>query len=226
MASRAIVLVFLLPIIGMPSEYVNIFFSGAVLIGGLFESMSTILRVVTDIEKNGTLRYELSLPCSRWPVILKLLFSHTLRVLFSSLIFLVLGKILMWNLFDLSAISIPKLLVALGLTGILTGVLALFYASFICDVSDISFVWRSGLYPFLIIGGNLFPWRAVDSFSPIVGKLFLLNPIMLASEAIRVSLLGPNGYLPFWVSGVGLLFCSFVFGIFGFIQLKKRLDMF
>ncbi|KKL18151.1 hypothetical protein LCGC14_2478410, partial [marine sediment metagenome] len=49
-------------------------------------------------------------------------------------------------------------------------------------------------------------------------------PIMLSTEAIRASVLGQSGYLPFWLSVSAIWFFILIFSTFGIMKIKKRLD--
>ncbi|MFC1854437.1 ABC transporter permease [Candidatus Dependentiae bacterium] len=223
--SRALVYVFLFPVIGAPVEFVGIFFAGAAFTGMMFEFVGTTVHLVDDIEGVGLVNYELSIPISQKLILVKMLVAHTVRALSIAVISVLIAKIAMWNAFDLSEMSLFLLIVALLCMGFFSGAFTLLVSSRLHDVSDISFMWKSWVSPLFLAGGNLFPWRAAVTAFPKFGWIFLINPFMHANELIRASLLGQEGYFPFWYSFLILTAFSFLLMCGAFRSFKKRLDL-
>jgi ABC-type polysaccharide/polyol phosphate export permease len=224
-ASRALVYGFLLPAIGAPQSYIGIYFAGAVFGAGLFDFSDTVASLVSDIEHDGAVKFELLLPFSQRFIYFKSICSHLFRAVVASLCALVIGKFLLWDSWSLVDISLWRVLIALVAGHFFVGTFALFCATFVTDLFDITVFRRAFLMPLYFMGGHLFPWRVVVSVSPFVSYLLLFNPIMHATEVVRASLLGQEGFLSFWPSIAALFLFSWPCFWLGWCNFARRLDL-
>jgi len=103
-------------------------------------------------------------------------------------------------------------------------VFAIWIASFVKGPQQMGKVFMRFVFPLWFFGGFQFTWAKLHSVSPWLAYLDLANPYIYAMEAMRTTVLGPQGNLNFWLSlGVLLLLAVLVF-IHAFKRFKKQLD--
>ena len=131
LASRGLVYGVFLPIIGAPQSYIGIYFAGAVFAAGMFEYTGTVASFVSEMELEDGMSFELVMPFTHRLVYTKALFAHIFRAMTSSILALMFAKIILWNGFDLSNISLIKFGISLFSVHLLTGSFSLWSATFV-----------------------------------------------------------------------------------------------
>ena len=156
------------------------------------------------------------------------LLAHVLAAALSTSTFLVLvpifGKILMWNVFDLSHFSIIKYIVSLVAINITFACFCLWFSSWACMYSIMSSRVRL-MDPLFFLGAFLFNWHTMYKAVPVLGIAMLANPVVHAMESIRSAIQGPVGLIPFWYSIMALVVVSVVTFFVAKRNLVKRLDL-
>ena len=107
---------------------------------------------------------------------------------------------------------------------VFVGAFALIVTSIVKDMDHISIVGVRLLFPLWFFGGAQAPWQAMYTFSPRLAYASLINPLLYALEGLHASVLGQQGYLPYWVClsmlWVFILVCLWI----GVRRLQTRLD--
>jgi ABC-2 type transport system permease protein len=75
--------------------------------------------------------------------------------------------------------------------------------------------------PMIFFGCTYYPWSALTNF-PIMQRLVLLNPLVYASEGLRLSLVPQFPHLPLLAVLAGLLFFDVLLLIVGLRQFHKK----
>ena len=75
-----------------------------------------------------------------------------------------------------------------------------------------------------MFGAYYYSWQSAYAFSPVFGYISLVDPLVYIMEGTRSAVLGPEGYLPFWICMTTLWCFIFAFGYFACKRLKRRLD--
>lgn len=223
--SRVVVYGFLLPAIGAPQSFAGIYFAGIVFGAGLFEFCDTVATLVSDVEHDGAINFELLLPFPQQIIFFKSVCSHLFRAVVASLSSFAIGAFLLWDLWNLSNFSCGHLFIALVASHFFVGAFSLLCAVFVSDLFDITALRRAFLMPLYYTGGHMFSWRVVFEASPVVGYALLLNPLMHATEAIRGALLGQEGFFSFWPSIAALFLFSLPCLWIGWLKFSRRLDL-
>ncbi|MCK4650684.1 ABC transporter permease [Candidatus Babeliales bacterium] len=214
----------LYPKLGMPLNYGVIYLLGTIVSCSLFETESNVVSIISDIEGNNNISYQATLPIKSNFVFLKNAISSACKAMTLAIVIIPLGKIFLWQRLNLSLFSPIKFLIMFVTIGIFAGIFSIFMSSLVKGMKQIDIVWFRVLFPLWMLGGTFFPWYAVYKLSPKFAYLFLLNPVIYASEGMRVAILGQQNYINFWLCLSAMWFSVFIFGFFGIKRLKKRLD--
>ena len=103
-----------------------------------------------------------------------------------------------------------------------------FAVTFACFVKhptrQIRHFYRRINFPAIILGGVLVPWRVMLLFSPLLGYLVLLNPLIYVTEGLRSSLIGGNYFLSFWICMPVLLTYAGIFTATSLYFFRRKAD--
>lgn len=190
-----------------------------------FEIHSNIFEMVSDLDGNKYISYLLTLPGSNLTIISEKVAFYAITGLISTILIFPLMKILMFHKFNLMTINYPHLIVAMLLTSLFFGWFTIWVVQRNKTVSQIRSTAIRILFPLWFFGCYLFSLKVVYyKVSRVLALLCLISPYTFATEAFRSSILGPEEYIPFWVSICALTFLTVAAGFFGYRGLKKRLD--
>jgi ABC-2 type transport system permease protein len=216
---------YILPYLGMPMTYGSFMIVSTM----LFMAFSTATwrgatYLVQDIEGDRAVSYELTLPLPSWMVFVKFAFRYALNAIFVNIFTLPLGKILLWNQFDLSQFHVGKFILIYIAVTLFFGFFALWIASWVRGMVGFSRFWLRYGSQLLFFSGYQFPWEILNKALPAFSYVNLLNPFVYAFEGTRASVLGQEGNLPFWICFLVLVLYSALFGYCANRNFKQRLD--
>ncbi len=219
-----IVTAYVMPLFGLNANFGMFQYAAMIGAGGLFTMYTSVVEFISDLEGERIINFYLTLPIPSWFVLLcKAIYYFIIYFIFTLLI-LPMGKLALWNQFDLTTIQYGKLLIILLVQNIFYAGFVLWAASKIPNIMQMENIWMRYIFPMWFMGGFQFSWLSLYKVMPIAAYINLLNPMIYITEAARVALLGQEGYLNFWICiGVILIFSAFCF-IVGIRNLKKRLD--
>ena len=222
-AITLVVMAYIMPSFGLV-DYGTFQLAGLVASAGLFELWPSVMGLVTDFENDRIISFHLILPIKPSIVLLKTLCFYALNACFLGLLVIPMGKIILWNQFDLTLMSLFQTLIIITLSGIFYGIFTLWIASRIPNLSKVGNVWMRFIFPMWFLGGFQFSWYALYGIVPYLAYLNMLNPMNVVMEGTRAALLGPDGYLPFWLSVGVLSLFNVLCWVDAYRRLKKRLD--
>jgi len=224
-SSSALIATYVLPFFGMSNNYGSFLLVGLCASAGLFEVFPSVAKLVDDMQGDQVILYQVTLPLPSWLVILRLMIYNAFSAFILGLCVLPLGKLLLWNNFDLANFSFFKFLLIFSLGSAFYGSYTIFIATRVPGMTQIGNVWMRFVYPLWFLGGYQFSWQALHGIAPILAYINLANPILYIMEGIRGAVLGQPGYLPFGLC-VGMVFLFCIISIItGIRLLKKRLDI-
>lgn len=215
---------YVFPVMGLPQTYGPFMTVGMLIIMASFSAWSSSTVLVADIEGARSIGYELTLPISYWLVYSKIAFSFALKAAFFNILCLVVGKILLWNQFDVSNFSISHFTLIYMAANLFFGFFAVWSACFAGTVQRHMNLEIRLAGPLFFICGHSFSWAILSGISPVMGMMMLGTPWIYAYEGTRASVLGQAGFLNYWLCIGGLILFILVFGFFGLRAFKKRLD--
>lgn len=220
-----VIFTYVFPSIGLQRNFNALLAVGAIVSCSFWDVWSTATNFVADLEGNQTITYYLTLPISNNLVLIKQILGYAVKAAIPSLVILPLSKLFLWNDVSFSQFSFVKFAMIFCLINIFTGAFSLFVTSTIQDMTHLSKVGTRYLFPLWFFGGSNYSWAMIYKLSPPFAYCILANPLIYASEGIRVSVLGhQEGNIPFLFCAAMLLLFSFVFCWIGINKLKKRLD--
>lgn len=210
---------YLFPAMGMSAQLVAPVFLGSLLTMFFNLGFSLAMRVVFDIKFNRFIDYHLTLPISKaW------LFASYILAFFAEL-FISTTPVLVFGLFALQSkiplenaqwlLFVGIYLLALLFFSIFFLALGLLYPY----VWFIDNIWPRRLTPLIICGSVYVPWFRVNQLSPLLGRLFLLNPVTYVAEGLRSSLLNNPLFLSPLLCSSALIISSIV----GLLLLKQSI---
>jgi len=215
---------YIMPALGLSTDYGNFQLAGSIASAGLFEIFPHVMQMVGDIEGNNTISYQLTLPVPSWLILVKTILYYAICSTVLSIIMLPLGKLVLWNTFSLAHVSLMRFIVMIITSGILYGAITLLLAAWVKNMAGIGHVWTRCIFPLWFLGGFQFSWATLYGIAPTLAYMDLLNPIIYVMEGFRTALLGQEGNLPFWACVTVVLLMSVGASWWAIVQLKKRLD--
>lgn len=219
-----IVFCYFMPQEGVREGYASFFLIGAIASFGFVEIVGKVGTLMADLQGDCTLSHTLILPIRTEMVFIYIGLQWALTSALLSIFLFPFGKLLLFNGFDLSLISYPKLIYMFVTINLFFGYFALWLASVIKDVGGLTSLWLRYINPIWMFGAYFYSWQASYALSPVIGAITLINPMVYVMEGMRAATLGQAGYLPYWLCLIML---------WGFIgactwhainRLKKRLD--
>ena len=215
---------YLLPAVGLSGAY------GGFMIVGLIGVMSFYIifegkafPLAQDFDEIKRINFELALPISPRLVFVKHGLAYALHASITAFPALFLGKIVLWNIFDMSNFSFVLFSLIFVLNNVLWAFVCLWMVGF-CKADSLFHMRLRLIEPLLFIGCFWCSWHTLYNVFPFLGYVMLANPLTYAMEGARAAVLGQSGFIPYWVS-VGML--SFFIVLFAWLalrSLKKRLD--
>jgi ABC-type polysaccharide/polyol phosphate export permease len=209
---------------GLSNDFGPFQLGGIIASIGLFDLYANVTTMVADFEGNKTINYYLTLPTTTFTVLCSYICYYAIVSIGITLSLIPLGKILLWNKFDVWAVAWPKLLLFIVLLNILCSTSTLLIAAIIPSLDKVEVLWMRIIFPLWFLGGFQFSWMSVHSIVPMMSYAMLLNPITYMTEGIRAALFGQSAYLSFWTCCAVLIGMLGIIGVVAFRALRKRLD--
>lgn len=95
--------------------------------------------------------------------------------------------------------------------------------AFVCFIFIASFdwlrfnLWQRILTPSIALGCNLYSWHKVYAFNPMVGRMFLISPVVYMTEGLRTTFIASGEFLPasYCMLGLSIWSCLLLAFLFG-----------
>jgi ABC-2 type transport system permease protein len=191
---------------------------------GLFEMYGNAIAFVADLEGDLTIAYYLTLPGTAMTILLGYVGYYSIIGIVMSLYTIPLGKLILWNQFDLTSIVWGKLILFIVLMNIVLATVTFLVSALVPSMDKFDTMWVRFIMPLWLLGGFQSSWLLVYNALPIFGYCLLLNPMTYLTEGTRAALLGQTGCLSFWLCCAVLIVLGFWIAAWSFKGLKKRLD--
>lgn len=216
---------YILPYLGMPADYgAFMIVSSLVMMCYSTTNWRDGIELVSDIQGDRSVSYELTLPIPSWLIFVKYSVAYALDAFFLNILTLPLGKLILGDRFSLAHLHIPKFILIYLLMNLFFGAFTVFLVSWTKGHEGFSrFFLRYGSQ-LIFFSGFQFPWAVLHKAFPFWSYVSLLNPFVYAFEGNRAAILGQANTLNYWVCA-GMLSASIViFAILSVRGFKKRLD--
>lgn len=217
---------YIMPLLGTTTDYGPFTAIGAIPSACIFELYGMGVNLISDIRGEKLISYRLTLPLPTSFVFVAKALAYAIRVSINALTAAVvgIGLLIVGGRFSLIFVSPFKILLISISMVLFTGFFAIFIASLVKSMDRIASVWTRVLYPLWFLGGAQFSWQITYTFSPVLGLIALLNPILYLMEGYHAAMLNPADYLNFWLCLIMTLLFTVFFGYIGIKRLKRQLD--
>lgn len=220
-----LVTAYIMPYFGLAVDFGVFQLGGLIAAAGLFEmGNSNTVELVSDFEGDRVISYSFTLPIPSWLALVSKAAYYFVVYTLLAWLMLPIGKLCLWHQFDLASVHYPKLIVAIFALSLFYASFALWIASRVPNMAKMGQVWMRFIFPMWFLGGFQFSWMASYTTIPSFAMVNLINPMIYITEAVRVALLGQEGFINFWLCLLAILFFSVVSLYCGITSLRKRLD--
>lgn len=222
--SNVAVNAYLMPYFGIGKEYGPFMVAGTFATIGLFEIYPSAIQLISDMQHDRIISYQLSLPLPSTLVFIRLICYYFLNITFMQIITLPISLSLLCDRIAFQAIDPFRFFIMIMASNLFYASMTLFLATRVTMMEKIGNVWSRFLYPLWYLGCYHFSWKALYTVAPHFAYLDLLNPMTWLMEGLRGSFLGSAEFLPFWLAVFVVVCMFFLLSWRGIMSLKKRLD--
>lgn len=216
---------YFMPRLGLAPNFAVMIFASCFVIFSFFDCIGFAGLTVMDIEGDRTIVHSIGAPMPSSLTLAQIAVSWALRMGLITLLGIVTGKLLLWDMLDLTHISWSRFVLAYASIYLMWGFFSLWLASLVRRLSNIGTIYVRVANPLFMFGAYMFPWVTAYKVAPWIGYLLLINPMVYANEAMRSSVIGAEGFLPFALSIGALWGFTLFFALTSVHVLKNRLDL-
>ena len=220
----SIIFGYIFPLMGMNKGYGAFVIIANVVFKCLYEAYLQASMAVADLNSYRSIEFEYTLPLPAWAILAKYLSYFTIRCFALSIPSIAISKLILYDRFSLEQWNPFHTFISFFATCMFFGFFSIWLAGKIKNQMEFENVWVRCFDPMVNLGCYFFTWYTMHQFLPLLAYICLLNPVALASEALRSSFLGGVDVLPFWPCMAGLALQSILMGIVAYKAIKKRLD--
>lgn len=199
-----------------------IVFSGTCLVPLMAMAFHVTFDLLFDLEKNRYTDFQIMALNPHLLIIEQILFSSVFTFCVMAFYF-PLARIFASSYINMNHVSWPSLYLVLYCGSLCVSSYHKLAATLL-TVQKIAMFWTRINYILLILGGFWIPLYTIRSFSPTLGLLLRLNPIVYLTEGLRQSIVGGNNFLPVSQCVIALLILTVIFTALTCHYFKKRVD--
>ncbi len=222
--TNLIVFGYLMSQYGLGGSYGPFMLISAIASFGFFDIVSKVSDLISDIEGEKTISYTLTLPIPSWLVFFYIGIWWSINSILITIFLFPLGKLILFNAFDLSQISFVRLVIMYISSNLFYGFFSLWLTSLLKNMGGVGYLWVRVINPILMFGAYFYSWHAVYAVSPAFAFADLINPLVYIMEGMRAAALGQEGFLSFWICLPVIWMFTLFFGWQGTRRLQNRLD--
>lgn len=215
---------YIMPALGVPIDYGSFMLAGVAAVMCLNSTGTDAGNLVSDLEGQKSVSYELSLPLPSWLVCVKMALVYTIKAILLNIAIFPIGVLLLWNKIDLSAVSLSKFLLIYVVANLMYGFFSLFISLVMKNQESYGRFWIRWGFLLFTTGAFQFSWKLMAVSVPFFAWLSLLNPLVYPFEGMRAALLGQPGFLNYWICLAMIISFTLLFAILALWRFKKRLD--
>jgi len=198
-------------------------YTGELLIIMMVLSYTMNIALLFDIETTRFIDYQVTMLNPRLVLLEQILFT-SLFVFVLLLPFFPITIFLLGPYFDSSHISWPALLLMLYLGSLCCSAYHMFVACTLKSSRQITRLWARYNLPLLLFGGLNIPWFTIKQYSPILGNVIGLNPLIYITDGLRQAVIGGPQFASLGTCVIALLLFSTAFTCGAWHFFKKRVD--
>ena len=135
-----------------------------------------------------------------------------------------LAKLILGQTFVITHISWLQVMTILALGSLFCSIYTIFFAFFARGIGAIGNLFMRMNYPLIQLGGSFIPWHVMNAYSPLIGRLTYVNPMLYITEGFRQAILGGTQFFSFSMCVCALLIFSGIFLMLALYFFKRKLD--
>lgn len=197
-------------------------FAGNVLIPMMVMAYKITFDLVFDMEKNRFINYQICILSPRLVIIQKILFAG-LYTFFVTMLFFPASKLILDGSFYTDQASWVKVALIVLFGSLSTAAYHQFFAALI-TMDQIGMFWVRVNYVIMVLGGAFVPIKSIEDYSPLLGKLILINPLLYVTEGVRGALLNSDEFLSFTTCLIMLIVTTVIALFATWYVFKRRVD--
>lgn len=216
---------YLMPNIYFGSNPMNatILLAGHAVINILVLAYATNMMLLFDLDGDRYIDYQITLLNPRIVLLQRMLFASLFSAL-AAMPFFPIIKLMLRDGFVTHNTSWLALFGIIYIGSILCSAYTIFLACYIENPRSLVRFWLRVNFLLITLGGLFAPWHIMYTFSPVLGYIVLLNPLLYLTEGIRHAITQSPQFIPAHLCIVALLAYSIVFMLFAWYYFKKRMD--
>ena len=181
------------------------------------------IQLLFDLESKKYINYQITL-LSPFLVILEMILFTSILTFLITIPFLPVGNFIFPQYIILSQTSWIKTLIILYLGSLCCSAYFLLAAVILPSINDINTLWARANHLLISFGGFWIPWAIMNKYSPILGAIAYLNPLIYITEGLKGGVLGSTQFISFSVCVIMLIIFSILFTWAAWIIFKRRTD--
>ena len=134
-----------------------------------------------------------------------------------------IGKLLIPDQLHFADVSLLRFFPIFIMANLFYGFFGLWIAGVISNMERVGIIWCRIIVPLWMFGAYFFTWHIVYDLSPYIAYAICIDPFIFIMEGMRSATLGPEGYIPYWISLCALTTFVVFFAFDGVRRMKKRL---
>lgn len=209
---------------GLSKNYGAFMLIGSIASFGLIEIVGKVGLFMADLEGDRTISHTLMLPIKTGYVFCYIALVWAITGIFLTIPLFFVGKLILFDRWDLSLISYWRLIIMYLSANIFYGFWGLWLASILKGMSSLNMLWQRFVAPMWMFGAYFFVWHTAYDLNPLAGIVMLVNPMVYIMEGMHGAALGQEGFIPYWINLVVIWCFIFAAGIHACRRLRKRLD--
>jgi ABC-2 type transport system permease protein len=191
---------------------------------GFFDTVGKVNELITDIDGDRKISYTLTLPLPSWLVFVYIGVYWAINSALIAILLFPLGKLMLYNQFDLLKVSYVKLIPMYITINLFYGFFSLWLTSMLKKMTDLGVLWVRVINPIIMFGAFFYSWHSIYQLSPSIAIFDLINPLVYVMEGMRAAALGQEGFISYWICLPALWVYIIACAWHGTSRLQKRLD--
>lgn len=197
-------------------------FAGNILIPLMTLAYKLTFELLFDLEQHRFVNYQIILLHPRLVIVERILFGSIISFLVT-LPFFPMSKLFLGNHFFTDNTNWISLCGVLLAASCCTVAYHQFFAAFL-RAYQIGMFWVRINHVAMFLAGAFVPVYTIKEYSPFLGKLIALNPLLYATEGVRHALLANESFLPAWYCIIIMNCFTLFFTSLTWHAFKKRVD--
>src|SRR5579872_1441120 len=201
----------------------TILFSGTIVVTLLVVTFIQALDLLFDFDGERYINYQITILSPILVLIQRILFASLMAFLMVAP-FYPISKLVLREYLDTSNTNWLMVMILLYFGSLCCSAYHIAAACALKNAASTDSLWKRLNAPMIDFGGMWVPWIVMYKFSPILGYLSYINPLIYVSEGLKQAIVGGSQFLSISTCIIMLMVFTVFFTAVGWYFFKKRLD--